>query len=547
MTGQGREPPTAPQRRADYVLLLILGAGFILRLYLGSVTTYVWDEERDYLVTVGQISFEPGNVHLPLRGTRHPILPHYLIYVSGELFGNNSLGYRMLNILAGVLTGFVVYCLARESFGLAAGRFAAALLMFNEYHIGVSALATDISFYLLFAALAMRSLCKFLITQRGVSLYLAGVYAGLAFMCKEIACLLVVAYALYFVLSKQRRWLLRKEPYLGALLFLLVITPDMLAGIAGAGSQVNWSDHLSRVSSLGFNRHYLLFFGRDAVRLVYDLLGREFWDTAGEYGAMNVAFGALLLGGIALTTWRLKRQGEVARFLLLLFWFTLGFFMIIQPGRTRSDLDPVVWLWVDVTMLPAVVLTGNLLAELSCSRPVVAGVALTAAVAWSASAVYPGHLGAKAYGVGVSPEFLVPADGKMVEVRVHFHSAVLRDPNPEAELIGVWVRTPSGVLLHGAESSDVELPSPGMDHRALRLRAVEGQNYGLFFRLRDSCGRSLDLGKTVYVPTASTPSRRRKFWVPAGPGDFDFHAGQTQQKAAQPTAADRPTRTNGHS
>ncbi len=552
MTNEACEPTAeAPRRAPDYVLLAMLAAGFVLRLYLAAVTTYVWDEERDCLVTAEQISLEPGNVHLPLRGTRHPILPFYLIRASSEVFGKNPVGYRMFNILAGLLTAVVAYRLARESFGLAAGRFAAALLMFNEYHICISAWATDISFYLLFAALATRSFSGFLMTQRPAHLYLAGLYAGLAFMCKEIACLLMVVFGAYFVLSRQRHWLLRKEPYLATALFVVVIAPDLLSNVLGAESSVGWREHLSRVSSLGFNRHYLMFFGRDAVRLIYDLLGREFWDSADETAAMNVVFGALLLGSVLLATARLggpgwpptrdetkspadggqsvaelsgsaRRTYPVARLLLLQFWLVLGFFMLIRPGQTRADIDPVVWFWVDLILLPAVVLTGRLLAELSGSAPrsargaypVVAAVALTAAVAWSLSAIYPGRLGAKDYGIGVCPEFLWPADGRMVDVRVYFHSAVLRDPDPKAELIRVLVATADGVLLPASESPDVQLPSRGADSRLLRLRAVKGQRYGLIYRVTDSCGRSLDLAKTVYVPTSPRQMWQAKFWVP---------------------------------
>ena len=76
---------------------------------------------------------------------------------------------------------------------------------------------------------------------------------------------------------------------------------------------------------------------------------------------MNPAIGGLLLGAVLVTTFR-RAAPDGTRFLLLLFWGVFGFFALIRPGDSPKDLDPASWIWVDVTLFPAVILAGSLLA-----------------------------------------------------------------------------------------------------------------------------------------------------------------------------------------
>jgi hypothetical protein len=52
-----------------------------------------------------------------------------------------------------------------------------------------------------------------------------------------------------------------------------------------------------------------------------------------------------------------------ATFFLLLFWFVFGFFTFIKKGDPPGRLDPVSWIWVEVTLIPAVMLAGHQLAR----------------------------------------------------------------------------------------------------------------------------------------------------------------------------------------
>jgi hypothetical protein len=51
--------------------------------------------------------------------------------------------------------------------------------------------------------------------------------------------------------------------------------------------------------------------------------------------------------------------------LLLLFWGVFGFFTLIKKGSPPGRLDPVSWIWVESTLVPASILAGAWLAALS--------------------------------------------------------------------------------------------------------------------------------------------------------------------------------------
>ena len=92
-----------------------------------------------------------------------------------------------------------------------------------------------------------------------------------------------------------------------------------------------------------------------------------------EYPAMNALMGVGLLGGMGWiaasfvvrrrTAGRRARAVQPPSFLLpllhLWFWSVLVFFMSIRPGVPKFRMDPVVWFWVDSTLLPAVLLVGR--------------------------------------------------------------------------------------------------------------------------------------------------------------------------------------------
>ena len=133
--------------------------------------------------------------------------------------------------------------------------WAAALLAFNEFHIGLSATAEGRVFMLFFAALALLSFTRFLRTERSTHLYLAGLFTALAHLSTERGMLLLPAFGAALLFKRYRGWLLRPAPYIAALPTLAAI------GFALDSDAVRF--RMVLIDGLGFDPRFTMFYLRD--------------------------------------------------------------------------------------------------------------------------------------------------------------------------------------------------------------------------------------------------------------------------------------------
>ena len=77
--------------------------------------------------------------------------------------------------------------------------------------------------------------------------------------------------------------------YIALLIFLVLISPDIYWNVKHPDTTVptlNYAGHLSRIGGIGFTFHYFLFYGRDAIRGAYHLLGWRLKEYMSEYPSM---------------------------------------------------------------------------------------------------------------------------------------------------------------------------------------------------------------------------------------------------------------------
>jgi 4-amino-4-deoxy-L-arabinose transferase-like glycosyltransferase len=364
-------------RRVDRVLMLILLGALIVRVHLATTREYIHDENNTAIPLSKTISFDPGNLHLPLRGENHPALPAYVVKVSSVLFGTTELGYRLMHVLLGLVTIALAYRITHQWYGPVAARWAAALLAFNEYYLNVSSRATAHVPNLLLVTAAVYAFSRFLATERAIYLYGAGAAAGLAFYCKESTGLLLPVFFLTLLIT-HRRWLWRPQVYLAVAIYALVISPDVLWNLrtnpatatvtynSETHGQATYAAHLRRVGGVGFSLYPSMFYFRDTIRSLYSrATGSELKDETTEYWSVNPAIGALLVGAVLLTTFGAGRRESLRTFGLVMFWGIFAFFTLIKKGDPPGRLDPVSWIWVEITIIPAIVLAGARLADLT--------------------------------------------------------------------------------------------------------------------------------------------------------------------------------------
>jgi len=426
---------------ARYYIALLLGLlalALALRLWLALNAAYIWDEERDWIPEALAISLDPSDPHLPLRTEMHGALVAWLIRL-GSLIGDGShLAYRWTSILAGISTIAVTAALARRLAGPVAGLAAAALLCFNEYHVSMSALAIQISWYMLFSALAILFFLDYLDRRAGWRLVLAAVFAALSFLSYEIGGLTILILAIYALIRLGPGLFGRREFYLAAALGLAIILPDMLANLKSGTAGESYDSLLGRIVGIGFNPQYAAFLGRDLLEYLYPLLlGRSFVDYGGTYKAMNPLMGILLGGSVlycllTIPGWVRGRMPRHALFHLLLFFGVFGFFTLIETQENYT-----LWFWVGIILLPGAVLAGGVIALAGTYlRAGAIGIAVIGAVISLLSLTLTNYDFQKIRG-HPKPDLLTGPPGSMAEMEVLFDLCDLCYPAPEFRLVDI--------------------------------------------------------------------------------------------------------------
>jgi 4-amino-4-deoxy-L-arabinose transferase-like glycosyltransferase len=477
----------------DALLIGILAVAAALRLFVLTGSVYIWDEERAWLYVARAISFDPAALHLPIRENLHSALTAYFVKLGSLAFGEGPLGFKLPSLFAGLATIWIVARLAREAFGLAASRWAALLLTFNEYHIAVSTLALEKSFYLLFCAAALYAFFRFQRELNARWLYATAAALAFAFLSKEIAGLLGVALLASLVCSEQRGWLVRRETAIAAGIGLLLISPDLYWNFArpsAADTAASYSDHFARVSGFGFSYQPLMFFARDALRELFAAQGVELIDHVDEYPSMNGAWGALLVAGVlAALLRRASWRHDAERGLLLVFLLVVAFFTLIEGSGGDERLDGTVWHWVDASAIAAIPLAGAFLARLSGKGIRTAAIAVVALAAGLATlSALSNNLGLPRAAAALSPASLQPANSRLVPVHAAFVWCARCDPAPQLVAEQIQVRTTAGTVrraLPGRDFADLRL---GTDDRFFSLRAAPGAIYHVLYRVTEANG-----------------------------------------------------------
>lgn len=512
----------------------IVLAGFLLRLNVVLGSTYHWDEEREWIPFARDISLEPGNVNLPIRAISHPILPAYLIRLGSVVGGDNPFGYRLMSALAGALTVLVIAAVALSWRGFVVAFWAASLLAFNEYHIYVSSLAIDKPFQLFFAALAIAGFSRFLQTENVRALYFAGLMTGVAFLCKETTGLLLPGFLAAMLLSARHRvWFWRAAPYVAVLIFVAVISPDLVINFLMRDDlEFSYSDHLQRAAGLGFTRHHLLFFLRGAIQAVYAFLGQSLSDLAPEYASMNSLLGTILLGVASIMAARLVlnrevRQDATSLYLTIAFWAVFGFFLFIEVSTEGAiqHLTYVAWFWSDLTLIPGCILAGAFLSGLIGKwRTVgysIAGLAVAVAIA---DAVFTRVGTPKGPVAAFDPEYILPPDGRRVSARGSINYCAICEKNMSARIVGVELRHPDGATEEALGTDYARIDGDSDSGLGLVLLARDGDPaenpderwdesmwYDITLELTDSAGSTYLVEERVFsslIPSEFNPP----FW-----------------------------------
>ena len=458
-------------------LAIVLAIGLAVRLYLATHSTYIWDEEREWIPVALSISLSPEQFHLPLRTDYHGALAAYLIRLGHELVGDSHLAFRAGSVLSGTLTILVVAAIAQRFAGRFCAIVAAAFVAVNEFHIMMSAVAIQTAFYMLFEALAVLWFMCLLDSRRPVYLYLCALAAALGFLTYEIGALLLPVFVIA-ALPAANRWVWRSPHlYVAATLAGMLVLPDLAANLGRTSpSGSGYGTLLDRFGSLGFKPVYVAFLFRSSIETLYHaLLGRPSPSEGSEYMAMNDVLGLAIFMGVACWLWTALRgaRPEWPRhggLLLAFFFLVYGFFLLIRPPAGSAVAH---WVWVGVVLIPGAVLAGGAAARGGWTGTAIAA-CLVLGAAISLSSLVGDRMGMKDRVARTEPELLVGPEGSMTDVVVHFDVCdACGDPGAPV-LRDIAIEQPGGrpplSVLGGGDVAGVE-PQSSDTRFALRVMA----------------------------------------------------------------------------
>lgn len=181
--------------------------------------------------------------HQALSYFDHPPMIAWLIACGTWLFGNNELGVRIGTILLTLGNSWLIYALGARWFNPRVGWWSLLLFLTLPVYIGTGLFTLPDGPLIFFWLLTLYAIAKAVQADspgmadgRGnggstATLYwlLAGVAFGGALLSKYYAVLLAPSLLLYFALSPQHRfWLRRPQPWVALLIALLLFSPVIL-------------------------------------------------------------------------------------------------------------------------------------------------------------------------------------------------------------------------------------------------------------------------------------------------------------------------------
>lgn len=221
-------------------LWLVAGVGLFAAALIRLVNINQFGFNSDEAVYAGQAAALAGNQnYADMFGIfrAHPLLVQFMVAVLFKVGGVNDLAPRVVAVIAGL----ALVCVA-AAFAYRTGRRGAALIALFLVALSPYAITVSRQFLLdgpmaLCCALSLFFMAAYIRRPSKTSLMAAAAAAGLAFLAKETAVLLLPAYVLFFLVYPSVRLSLRDAAQAFGV-YLLTVAPFPLALLLGGGTKV---------------------------------------------------------------------------------------------------------------------------------------------------------------------------------------------------------------------------------------------------------------------------------------------------------------------
>jgi len=313
----GAAPVVRPDRLLATLAIVIVGSTAAI-LRLAQLTQFGFN--TDEAVYSGQAAALAGNQqYAAMFGVfrAHPLLVHFLVSLIYRITGINDVAPRVLSAIFGIGLVLVAGAVAAVAYGRLAGLLAMAFTAVSPYAVTVSRQMLLDGPMAFFAGLTILFLALYVRRPRRVLLYSAGAAAGLAFLAKESAVLLIPAVLVFMLLARDVPFRLR-DIAITAAVYLLTVLPFPLSLLLGGGS------------------------GSAQQFFVWQILRRANHDPAFYWDKVVPSVGLPIIAlaglGLAVALWR--RRG-IDVLIVALCLVTVGFFEL-WPVKGFQYLIPVI-------------------------------------------------------------------------------------------------------------------------------------------------------------------------------------------------------------
>jgi mannosyltransferase len=154
------QPTRMKIKKATWILLIILLAGFLLRLYqLGGES--LWHDEagaiRTASMSIEQIVAQSSS------NDPHPPFYYFILHYWAAFLGNSEISIRLLSLIFGLLSIAMIYIVGKLLFDRSAALIASLFLSLSQFHIYYS---QEARMYSLINLLSLCSMVSFLLLLR---------------------------------------------------------------------------------------------------------------------------------------------------------------------------------------------------------------------------------------------------------------------------------------------------------------------------------------------------------------------------------------------
>ena len=345
------------KNQVGITILLILLAGFCLRLAFASTYLPLLVSETNHLPLARNISFSLKNFYLPLESgiTNHLILTDLAVKMGLAVFGNSVLGLRFLFVLTGLATLAVIYkiCLMHSK---RVATYAVFLAAFNQYSIAQSGIADNPVLIVFFSALSIYVFWKVINFNRKLLWLLCPVWI-LAYLTQEQIVIFAPVFYLFLLTSHKYRAFAKAKEIIFSYLIFLGFVGLHLFGIKSSGTCL---EYFSVPGYIQFS-YIPTFTGLNffLIRPISKVLNLNYLMTINwEIKMMSALSGVVSFSGVIYSLKCLKN--EFVRLLSLLAVSQLLFFTFINS-------DAFIWgepNWPKLSLIPAVCLAAIMLSKL---------------------------------------------------------------------------------------------------------------------------------------------------------------------------------------